>query len=105
MLQQDAKLLILLHLGVLTTHRYQKGHDQGELEPKISPARTDLWEFRLAHAKGRIAARRGAARSPRPKSPGRFWTAAAFTIRKNSFPIWRGTSLFMRATTRKLLAI
>ncbi len=38
---------------------YQRGHDQGELEPKISPARTDLWEFRLAHAKGRIAARRG----------------------------------------------
>jgi tetratricopeptide (TPR) repeat protein len=38
---------------------YQKGHDEGELEPKISPARTDLWEFRLAHAKGRIAARRG----------------------------------------------
>jgi len=38
---------------------YQKGHDQGELEPKISPARADLWEFRLAHAKGRIAARRG----------------------------------------------
>jgi len=38
---------------------YQKGHDRGLQEPKISPARTDLWGFRLAHAKGRIAAQRG----------------------------------------------
>jgi len=38
---------------------YQRGHDQGLQEPNISPARTDLWDFRLAHAKGRIAAQRG----------------------------------------------
>jgi tetratricopeptide (TPR) repeat protein len=38
---------------------YQRGHDQGLQEPKISPARTDLWDFRLAHAKARIAAQRG----------------------------------------------
>jgi len=38
---------------------YQRGNDQGLQEPKISPARTDLWDFRLAHAKARIAARRG----------------------------------------------
>jgi tetratricopeptide (TPR) repeat protein len=38
---------------------YQKGHDAGMQEPKISPGRIDLWEFRLAHAKGRIAAVRG----------------------------------------------
>jgi tetratricopeptide (TPR) repeat protein len=38
---------------------YQRGHDEGLQEPKISPARADLWEFRLAHAKARIAARRG----------------------------------------------
>jgi tetratricopeptide (TPR) repeat protein len=38
---------------------YQRGHDEGLQEPKISPARTDLWEFRLAHARARIAARRG----------------------------------------------
>lgn len=38
---------------------YQRGHDTGMQESKIPPARSDLWDFRLAHAKGRIAARRG----------------------------------------------
>lgn len=38
---------------------YQKGHDQGLQEPNLSAARADLWEFRLAHAKARIAAQRG----------------------------------------------
>jgi tetratricopeptide (TPR) repeat protein len=38
---------------------YQRGHDQGLQEPNISPARTDLWDFRSAHAKARIAAQRG----------------------------------------------
>jgi tetratricopeptide (TPR) repeat protein len=38
---------------------YQRGHDEGMQEPEISPARVDLWGFRLAHAKGRIAAVRG----------------------------------------------
>jgi tetratricopeptide (TPR) repeat protein len=38
---------------------YQRGHDQGLQEPNISQARTDLWDFRLAHAKARIAAQRG----------------------------------------------
>lgn len=38
---------------------YQTGHDQGLREPNLSPARTDLWDFRLAHAKARIAAQRG----------------------------------------------
>ncbi|SPE32260.1 conserved hypothetical protein [Candidatus Sulfopaludibacter sp. SbA3] len=38
---------------------YQKGHDQGMQEPNISQTRTDLWEFRLAHARARIAAQRG----------------------------------------------
>jgi len=38
---------------------YQKGHDIGLREPNISPARKDLWEFRVEHAKARIAARRG----------------------------------------------
>ncbi len=38
---------------------YQKGHDQGLQEPNLTPARSDLWEFRLAHAKARIAAQRG----------------------------------------------
>ena len=38
---------------------YQRGHDEGMQEPNIPPARTDLWDFRLAHAKARIAAQRG----------------------------------------------
>jgi tetratricopeptide (TPR) repeat protein len=38
---------------------YQKGHDMGIKEPGISPDRKALWEFRLLHAKARVAARRG----------------------------------------------
>jgi tetratricopeptide (TPR) repeat protein len=40
---------------------YQRGHDTGFQEPNISAARRDLWDFRLAHAKARIAVRRGKA--------------------------------------------
>jgi tetratricopeptide (TPR) repeat protein len=40
---------------------YQRGHDTGAEEPNITPARRDLWDFRLAHAKARIAARLGKA--------------------------------------------
>jgi tetratricopeptide (TPR) repeat protein len=38
---------------------YCKGYDTGLDEPRIAPDRKDLWSFRLAHAKARIAARRG----------------------------------------------
>jgi tetratricopeptide (TPR) repeat protein len=38
---------------------YRKGYDTGLDEPNIKPGRKDLWSFRLAHAKARIAARRG----------------------------------------------
>ena len=38
---------------------YRKGYDTGLGERNISPDRKDLWNFRLAHAKARIAARRG----------------------------------------------
>lgn len=38
---------------------YQKGSELGMREPEISSDRAALWEFRLAHAQGRIAARRG----------------------------------------------
>jgi len=41
------------------TEWYQRGHETGLEEPNISLARTDLWDFRLAHAKARIAVRRG----------------------------------------------
>ena len=36
-----------------------RGRNLGLREPEISVDRTALWEFRLANAKGRIAARRG----------------------------------------------
>ncbi len=38
---------------------YKKGTDAGLQEPDIKPERTDLWHYRLEHALGRIAARRG----------------------------------------------
>jgi tetratricopeptide (TPR) repeat protein len=38
---------------------YRKGYDTGLEEPNISRDRQDLWSFRLAHARARIAARRG----------------------------------------------
>ncbi len=38
---------------------YQRGHDTGVKEPNLSAARNDLWDFRLAHARARIAIRRG----------------------------------------------
>jgi tetratricopeptide (TPR) repeat protein len=38
---------------------YRMGHDAGLREPNITPARTDLWNFRWEHAQARIAARRG----------------------------------------------
>jgi tetratricopeptide (TPR) repeat protein len=38
---------------------YKIGHDTGLKEPKIKPARQDLWNFRWEHAQARIAARTG----------------------------------------------
>ena len=38
---------------------YRKVYDTGLDEPNIAQDRKDLWSFRLAHAKARIAARRG----------------------------------------------
>jgi tetratricopeptide (TPR) repeat protein len=40
---------------------YEKGHDAGLQEPNLSPERRDLWDFRWAHARARIAVRRGKA--------------------------------------------
>jgi tetratricopeptide (TPR) repeat protein len=37
---------------------YRRGYDTGLDEPNIPQNRKDLWSFRLAHAKARIAARR-----------------------------------------------
>ena len=41
------------------TEWYGRGHDTGLREPNIPAARSDLWDFRLAHARARIAIRRG----------------------------------------------
>ncbi len=38
---------------------YRKGHDAGLKEQNIPPQRVNLWDFRWAHARARIAARRG----------------------------------------------
>jgi tetratricopeptide (TPR) repeat protein len=38
---------------------YEKGHDTGLQEPKLGDDRKDLWNFRWAHARARIAVRRG----------------------------------------------
>ncbi|MBZ5622387.1 MAG: tetratricopeptide repeat protein [Acidobacteriia bacterium] len=38
---------------------YQRGHDAGLQEPNIPPDHRDLWDFRWAHARARIAVRRG----------------------------------------------
>jgi tetratricopeptide (TPR) repeat protein len=38
---------------------YKKGRDLGLREPKIAPARKELWDYRWEHAQARIAARRG----------------------------------------------
>jgi tetratricopeptide (TPR) repeat protein len=38
---------------------YRRGHDAGWQETDIPPSRKDTWDFRWAHARARIAARRG----------------------------------------------
>jgi tetratricopeptide (TPR) repeat protein len=38
---------------------YRQGHDAGLRETNIPPERKDLWAFRWAHARARIAVRRG----------------------------------------------
>lgn len=40
---------------------YHKGHEAGLQEDKIGAAHKDLWNFRWAHARARIAARKGKA--------------------------------------------
>lgn len=44
---------------------YQRGHDTGLEEPSIPATRSDLWDFRLANARARIAVRRGKAAEAR----------------------------------------
>jgi tetratricopeptide (TPR) repeat protein len=44
---------------------YEKGHEAGLRQPDIRPDREDLWDFRWAHARARIAIRRGKAEEAR----------------------------------------
>jgi len=56
----DEAARVCLDSGDLDTayQWYKTGHDTGLMEPNITPARRDLWEFRWEHAQARIAARR-----------------------------------------------
>ena len=44
---------------------YEKGHSTGLREPNIPPSRADLWDFRWANARARLAVRRGKTRDAR----------------------------------------
>jgi tetratricopeptide (TPR) repeat protein len=60
---------------------YRKGHDAG-LEPENLPAaRKDLWNYRWAHARARIAARRG-----KLEEAGRYVSAAKAILEKGTNP-------------------
>jgi tetratricopeptide (TPR) repeat protein len=60
---------------------YRRGHDTGLRETNIPAERKDLWEFRWAHARARIAARRG-----RSDEAHKFVAAAKATFDKGAIP-------------------
>jgi tetratricopeptide (TPR) repeat protein len=60
---------------------YRKGHDAGLQETDIPPARRDLWDFRWAHARARIAVRRGKMEEAR-----KYVVAARAILRKGANP-------------------
>jgi tetratricopeptide (TPR) repeat protein len=60
---------------------YRKGYDTGLDESNITPSRKDLWAFRLAHAKARIAARRG-----KPEEALKYVKEARATLDRNRNP-------------------
>jgi Flp pilus assembly protein TadD len=60
---------------------YRRGHDAGLRETHIPPERKDLWEFRWAHARARIAARRG-----KPEDARKFVAAAKAILDKGAIP-------------------
>jgi tetratricopeptide (TPR) repeat protein len=60
---------------------YGKGHDAGQQESNIPPARKDLWDFRWAHARARIAARRGKLEDAR-----KYIAAARAVLDKGTIP-------------------
>jgi Flp pilus assembly protein TadD len=60
---------------------YRKGHDAGLQEEHISPAHVDLWNYRWAHARARIAARRG-----KPGDAAKYIAAAKDILDKGTNP-------------------
>jgi tetratricopeptide (TPR) repeat protein len=60
---------------------YRKGHETSLQIENISRARADLWEFRWAHARGRIAARRG-----KPAEAAKYVTAARAILDRGTNP-------------------
>lgn len=60
---------------------YRKGHDAGLREEHLAAARKDLWEFRWAHARARIAARRG-----KPEEARKYVAAARAILNKGTNP-------------------
>jgi tetratricopeptide (TPR) repeat protein len=57
----DEAARVCIDAGDLDTSErlYREGYDRGVLEPSPKTHPTSLWDFRLAHALGRLAARRG----------------------------------------------
>ena len=60
---------------------YRRGHEAGLQEADIPRARKDLWEFRWAHARARVAARRGKTEEAR-----KYVAAARMILDKGSNP-------------------
>ena len=60
---------------------YRKGHDAGLQETDIPQARKDIWDFRWAHARARIAARRGKLEDAR-----KYVAAAQAILKKGNAP-------------------
>ena len=60
---------------------YRRGHDAGLQEEDLPRPRKDLWEFRWAHARARIAARRG-----RQEEAGKYVAAARAILDKGAIP-------------------
>jgi tetratricopeptide (TPR) repeat protein len=60
---------------------YRKGYDTGLDEPNITQDRKDLWSFRLAHAKARIAARRA-----KPEEASKYLREARTILDRNRNP-------------------
>ena len=81
---------------------YGRGHEAGMKEPNISRAHQDVWDFRWAHARARIAARRG-----KLDEAHKFVSTARAILDKGTnpaqqvyFPYLTGTSHFIPATIR-----